>query len=181
MPKDIGVRVEGLSESIKMLSKVDKGLRKEVAGVMREKTIRIKNEAFARSRKSPGVPGRYNISKGGYTRRASSTTASVGIKRGAPGKRNAAIFGAEFGAKGWHMPRSSIKNVPARGISQSSMKRRTFPVWRGNSRVIRGKNGPGWILMPILRKQVPKITDELQVEISFLFDKAARQAGVTRG
>jgi len=177
MSKDIGVRVEGLSESIKLLSRVDKGLRKEIGLVMREKTIRIKNEAFARSKQTPGVRrSKYRITKGGYTRRASATTARVGIKAGAPGAANAAIFGAEFGAKTWHVPRGRTGEI--KGVSQARMRNRTFPVWRGSSRVIRGKNGPGWIMMPILRKRTPEITKELEKEITDLFIKSARAAGV---
>lgn len=172
----ITVRVEGLSETVRMLSKVDKGLRKEVGKVMREKTIRIKNESFARSKTTPGVRRRkYPITKGAYIRRATATKARVGIQRASTG-RNAAVFPAEFGAR-WQA-------VPAGGrtkyVRQNSMKRRTFPIWRGNRTKIVGNKGPGWIMLPVMRLRVPEIRVDIEREVNELFRKSRQQSGLSR-
>ncbi len=180
MADQANIKVEGLSETLRMLSKVDKGLRKEVGAVMREQTKRIKNEAYARSRIAPGVRRRgYPITKGAYIRRATATKAQVGISRASSRGRNAAVFPAEFGwnrqALNWPNQRSGGRS---KYVSQNSMVRRTFPIWRGNNTKIVGKSGPGWIMLPVLRKRVPKIRDEIEAEVTKLFRESARKSGV---
>jgi hypothetical protein len=173
----VEVKVENLSASIKALSKVDKGLRKEVGAVIRKESIYLKNTAYARMQTGPGKSGSYPITKGAYIRTASATKGMVGFKTDGSG-RNAAIMGAEFGAHTWHVPRGRSGQV--KGVGQGSMQRRTFPVWRGNSTTIRGTNGPGWILLPLLRKEVPLITERLEAAIADVFLRSAKSSGVKR-
>ncbi len=114
-----------------------------------------------------------------YVRRATATKAQVGINRGGA-KRNATVFAAEFGAKSatlnWPNQR---RNNRAYYIGQNRMVRRTFPIWRGNKTTIVGRSGPGWIMMPVMRKRVPQIRDELEREINQLFRDSARRSGLS--
>ena len=163
------IKVAGLSSTVKALSKIDKTFRKEAGAIVRIAAISIKKESFARSRRSPGVNrAGYPFGKGAYFHRATATKGSVGINRGGAA-RNATVFGAEFGAK---------KHVTfGRSMGQNRMKRRTFPVWRGNSTTIRGTKGPGWIMLPVLRKRVPELNETLSDDLRRLVDKTMRKAG----
>jgi len=174
------IKVQGLSETVRMLSKVDKGLKKEVSNVLREQAKIIQAQALARSKQTPGVQRKsYRITKGAYTRRVAGTRARVGVQQRSSGKINRNVMGAEFGAKSQAIPRgrTSGKTFYA---SQARMRKRTFPVWRGGPKVVRGTKGPGWIMLPTLRKRMPQITKELDKEITKLFIQSARRSGLTR-
>jgi len=172
------VEVKGLAETVRMLSKVDKELKGEVTKVLRDHTKIIQAQAFALSKQSPGVRRKgYGITRGAYTRRVAGTRARVGIQRSSSGK-NAAVFPAELGSRFQAVPRGSTGRT--KYVRQTAMVRRTFPVWRGNSTTVRGKSGPGWIMLPTLRKRLPLITKELDKEITKLFIDSARRSGLTR-
>ncbi len=179
-----GIEVEGLSATIKVLGKVDKGLRKEAGKVVREYAVRIKSEAWAKYQTSPGVRrSGYKLTKGAVSHRATATKASVGINRQSKVGRNAAVFAAEFGAYTATVPRYDGPGVKGRFrvYGQNDMRRRTFPVWRGNQTTIRGKSGPGWVIMPILRKRVPQIEKDLNRDLMVVMQGSMRKAGVKRG
>ncbi len=184
MANGFQIEADGLKGTIKVLGKVDKGLRKEAGAVVRKYAVRIKTEAQARYQDTPGVRRNgYPFGKGAVVHRATATNASVGINRGGAGK-NAAVFGAEFGAyTQWVPSRRSQAGSGQRGyfMGQNKMRRRTFPVWRGNQTTIRGKAGPGWVIMPILRKRVPEIEEELAEELIDVFKASMRKAGVPSG
>ena len=166
---DATVKVPGLNSTVKALSKVDDQFRKEAGKIVRIAAIKIKNESFARSRSAPGVRrAGYPFGKGAYIRGATATRGWVGINRSGA-FRNATVLGAEFGAK--------KHKTFGRHMGQASMKRRTFPVWRGNSKVIRGKTGPGWIMLPVLRRRVPELTETLSDDLRRLVDRTMRKAG----
>jgi hypothetical protein len=181
------LQVEGLSETLRLLSRVDKDLRKEASAVLKRHVVSIKTKAQGRIQQTPGVrrSNGYPLSKTAVIHRASAKPA-VGINRASKKGRNAAIFPAEFGAYTQFVPyrkgsqRSSAKSF-GRHIPQNAMRRRTFPVWRGNQFVSRGSAGPGWIVMPTIRKEVPKIEKDLMRDLRDVFDRAARRAGVPRG
>ena len=40
---------------------------------------------------------------------------------------------------------------------QSNLKRRQFPIWRGNQFVVRVRGGPGWIIQPTIRDNIDRI------------------------
>ena len=175
MAESFTIRVPGLQKSVKALAKVDSGFRKEAAAVVKVAAVKIKAEAFAKSKTSPGVlRAGYPLSKGAYTHRATATKGSVGINRQSSRGRNAAVFGAEFGAKQQLVPRGRSGGM--KSISQNRMRRRTFPIWRGNSTNIVGKKGPGWIMLPILRKRVPEMHEELDKELGDLVSRTLKKA-----
>ena len=184
MADSFTIEVDGLKETIKALGKVDKDLRKEAGQITRKYAVMIKSEAWARLQKTPGVSRKkYKLTKGALTHRATATAASVGINRSSSVGRNAAIFGAEFGARKATLPinRGTGKKGSSRGTLQNKMRRRTFPVWRGNATTVRGKSGPGWVILPVLRKRVPQIEEAMETELVARFNLAARRAGVPRG
>lgn len=175
MADAVAVQVDGLKETLKFLQRVDPAMKKEAVSVMQEGTKTVQTAARARLRSAPGVSGRYKLSAGAVIRRASGSGASVGINRASSRGRNAAIFGAEFGAKGWHVPRG--RTGESRGLSQQSMRRRVFPVWRGNSTTVRGRSGPGWVVLPTLRKLLPKIEKQMARDMQKVVVKASRKSG----
>ena len=176
------IQVDGLTESIKFLGKVDKELRKEAVNVLRKGALKIKGESQQRMAATPGVRrSSYPLFKSAIIHRASGKGASVGINRAASNGRNATIFAAEFGAGSQWIPYNRGAGKRGRFVPQNSMRRRTFPVYRGNQFKSRGKAGPGWIVQPTIRKWVPKIEDQLEADMEKVFNKAARRAGVPRG
>ena len=186
MPESYTIRVKGLDETLKLLGKVDKDLRKEATNVLKEHVLIIKRAAQTRMGQTPGVRrSSYPLTKTAIVHKATTRSAGVGINRASKKGRNAAIFPAEFGAftqfvpYGYAQPNWAKK--PGRYLSQGAMRRRTFPVWRGNQHKIRGKSGPGWIVMPTIRKELPKIEHSLIIDLRVVFDKAAARAGVPRG
>ena len=184
MADTVKIEAEGLRETVRLLGKVDKALRKEAGKVVREATVKIKRKAQGRLASSPGVSRSYPLRKTAIVHRATATKASIGWNMGT--RNGWAIMGAEFGAKSHWVPYhhkddgSPSRKGVGRKVSQGSMIRRTYPVWRGNSTTIRGKAGPGWIVMPTLRREVPLIADDLQRDLLEVFDKSARAQGVPR-
>ena len=182
MADGVRVEVEGLKETLRFLGRIDSDLRKEAVDVLRDATKKVQAESRSRLASTPGVRrSSYPVGRGAIIRSASGKGAAVGISRASSAGRNAAIFGAEFGAHTWHVPRGNVRRRRARGISQGRMKRRTFPVWRGNSSVIRGSSGPGWIVLPTLRKWLPRIEKEMARDLDRVVAKGLRAAGVPRG
>jgi len=184
MAAPASIEVEGLMATIKVLGKVDKDLRKQSGKIVRKYALKIKAEAWAKYKTSPGVNrSGYKLTKGAVTHRATATKASVGINRTSKVGRNASIFPAEFGAYTATVPRFDGKGVHGRfrTYGQNDMKRRTFPVWRGNNTTVRGKRGPGWVMLPILRKRVPEIEKDLNRDLMMVMNRSLRKAGVPRG
>ncbi|RLA51266.1 MAG: hypothetical protein DRQ98_11760 [Gammaproteobacteria bacterium] len=184
MAGDLTIEVDGLKESIRFLGKVGKDLRKEAVNIIKENTVRVKSEAQAKMQTSPGVQRNgYPLTKTAIIHRASGKGASVGINRASSKGRNAAIFPAEFGTYQAMVPvfRGRGRAGGRRWMGQNEMRRRTFPVWRGNQFKPRGRAGPGWIVQPTIRKWMPKFDKQLAEDLMPVFNEAARRAGVPRG
>lgn len=184
MVDGIGFEVDGLKESIRFLGKVDKELRKEAVDIIKKNTVKVKTDAQKKYMGSPpGVrrKGYPDATKTAIIHRASGKGASVGINRSS--SRNPAIFPAEFGFDMAMVPkfRGNGKQGGRRWMHQGRMRRRTFPIYRGNQFVPRGNSGPGWIVQPTIRKWMPKFDKQLAEDLMPVFDKAARKAGVPRG
>jgi len=182
MADNFNMQVVGLKGTIKALGRVDDDLRKDTTQIIKKHVVKLKTETQNRYKGSPGVSrAGYPFGKGAVVHRAASTGAFIGINKGGA-RKNAAVFAAEFGAKQAMVPQYE---GPGEGYSiprgQNEMRRRTFPVWRGNSTTIRGKSGPGWVLMPLLRKRVPQLQDDLTKDLVARFDQTMRKAGVPRG
>jgi hypothetical protein len=78
-------------------------------------------------------------------------------------------WGAEYGARrAW---------VFGRVTTQNQLRRRQFPVWRGNQFVTRGVSGPGWIIQPALRENLDRVLDRLADGLAEVIDRTFNQAG----
>jgi hypothetical protein len=160
------IKVEGLTEAIRALNRANRDLGAEARGVLREAAITV--QTAARARMGAGG-GNYPHRAGMIGRSASSKGAGVSLKVG----RYPWAYGAEFGAKrAW---------VFGRVMSAGKLRRRQFPVWRGNQFVVRGSSGPGWLIQPAIRDNLPKITQRVADGLDEIFDKAMSSAGVPRG
>jgi hypothetical protein len=164
------LRVEGLSEAMRALSKVSKETGAEAKGLIRDAAKSIQAGAQKRMRTRPGG-GAYPRRKGMIRYSATNKGGAVGIT--SRGSRYPWGGGAEFGAKrAW---------VFGRVTTQGQLSRRQFPVWRGNQFVVRGRSGPGWLIQPEIRAQLPTIEQDLAAGLSELIDRELRKAGVKRG
>lgn len=167
----LGVEVEGLTESIKALTKVSKEAGAEAKGLIRDGAKHIQSKAQGKmARRSGG--GSYPRRKGAIRYSATQRGGAISITSG-KGSRYPWIFGAEFGAKrAW---------VYGRVMSASRLgNRRQFPVWRGNQFVERGANGPGWLVQPAIREELPKVTRDIEAGLSDLIAREIRRARVPR-
>jgi hypothetical protein len=189
-----GFTVVGLSESIKLLGKSDKLLRKEAGMVVRKAATQLQTEARARLRSTPGVSRRsyHSTPKGAITRRATATSGRVGINV----QRYPVIGPAEFGWNSQFVPyrkrRGStalFRSLDAKGsgrfMPQNAMKRRTFPVNKGSlfkfpkyGQRVAALSGPGWIVQPVLRKRLGMIQEQLDEDMAEVFKDASRRAGL---
>lgn len=174
----LGFEVDGLKESMRFLGKVGPELRKEAVDVIKKRTLVVKSDAQGRLAATPGVRrSKYPGGKTAIVHRASTTGAAVGINRNG---RNPSIFAAEFGAyRQWVARRYG--RTRGEFWPQNAMKRRTFPVYRGNQFKPRGGAGPGWIVQPTIRRHIDSFDEGLANDLMPVFDKAARRAGVPRG
>ena len=175
-----GFEVKGLNESIKLLATVAPDLRKEAGKVVRKAAIKLKREAQSRLAATPGVRRRrYPVSKTVITHRATATAGRVGINTG----KSPIIGPAEFGWRSQFVP---YRNGRGRFMPQNAMRRRTFPIWRGNQFKFPkyGQKlvaGPGWIVQPVLRKRLGAVQKQVNDDMFDLFGDKARQSGIPRG
>jgi len=105
----------------------------------------MQREAKGRVSVRPGG-GTYKRMPGAIRAGAAPTKASVWIGYPNPGRYPTAL-GAEYGARrAW---------VYGRVTTQGKLRRRQFPVWRGNQWQVMGSSGVGWILLPVIRRRFP--------------------------
>jgi len=175
-----GFEVKGLSESIKLLGKVDKDLRREAGLVVRKAAKQLQAESRARLKATPGVRrGAYGYKKkkipgGGVGRRATATKGTIFLNTA----KYPPLGPAEFGWNSQFVPYRKGKGgqVSRKGVGrfmpQNAMKRRTFPIFRGNQSTFKfpkyGERraalaGPGWIVQPVLRKRLGMIQKQVRL------------------
>lgn len=164
------VAVEGLTQSIKALSSASKEAGAEAKGLIRTEAKHIQRKAQGKmARRSGG--GSYPRRKGAIRYGATQKGGTISITAG-KGDRYPWIFGAEFGAKrAW---------VYGRVTTQGRLKRRQFPVWRGNRFVVRGGSGPGWLVQPAIREELPGVTRRIEAGMSELIARELARARVPR-
>jgi hypothetical protein len=166
--KQTAIQTEGLTESLRALKRVDDDLGNEARELLRAAAKVIQVDAQGRPGRRPGG-GSYPRRRGMVGRSATSQGAAVTLR----GARYPWAWGAEFGAKrAW---------VFGRVLIQSRLRRRQFPVWRGNQFVVRGSSGPGWIIAPAIRANLDRVTKQVADGIDDLYDRAFSRAGVRRG
>lgn len=166
MPDPARLEVEGLSEALKAINRFDREKGAAARDVLREGAKIV--QADARSRMGAGG-GRYPSRVGMIGRSASSRGAAIKLA----GKRYPWAWGAEFGARrAW---------VFGRVTTQNRLRKRTFPVWRGNQFVVRGRGGPGWLIQPAIRANLERVSTLVADGLDEVLDDAMRSAGVPRG
>lgn len=162
------VHVEGLTESIKALGKVDKELADEARNLIREGVKVVQADAKRRYSRRPGGGG-YPHTPGAVRRKSNMKGAEISLEV----DRYPWSAGAEFGARrAW---------VFGRVMSAGALRRRQFPVWRGNAFVVRGAAGPGWIVQPAIRANLDDIEEAIGDGIDKLYTRAFDSLGVPRG
>ncbi len=162
------MEVEGLTEALKALSRFDRETGQEARSVLREGAKLIQTKSQAKLGRRPGG--------GSYPRRRGMIGRSVTLRGGGinlKGRRYPWAWGAEFGAKrAWVFGKVTV---------QSRLRRRQFPIWRGNQFVVRGRGGPGWIIQPTIRENIDRVTRDIADGIDDLIDETMKRAKVPRG
>lgn len=173
MADSLTLEAKDLSSALRALGRVDKEARKEAVGVLRDESKRVQGLSQSRLSSRPGG-GTYPVRRGMIGRFANSKGAGITLRGRYPWS-----WAAEFGSRrGWTPRRTGGIRVHK---SQARWRRRQFPVWRGNQFVVRGASGPGWIIQPTIRKQLPKITENLEQGLVDVFTRAMNREGVGRG
>lgn len=132
--------------------------------LLRDGAKTIQTAAQFRLRARPGG-GAYPRRSGMIGRSAGAKGAGVTLRGG----RYPWAWGAEFGAKrAW---------VYGRVTSASRLRRRQFPIWRGNQFVVRGRSGPGWIIQPAIRENLDRVLEEIATGLESAIDEALSSAG----
>jgi len=160
-----GLEVDGLTEAINALGKLDKQYKKEAIQVFREAATDIQH----RSQSKIGRVGRYPQKKGMIGRSATSTGAAVKLRA----SKYPWAYGAEYG--------EVIASVYGRPDAQSDFKRRTFGVFKPPTSTDMFKNRGGYMIQPTLRARLPKVLDKASKDMTKLIDKQLRRSGVPRG
>lgn len=160
---ETGVHVDGLSQALRGLTKVDKEAGTAARDLVRAAAKDIQTRAQAKMGRRPGG-GSYPRRAGMIGRSASNKGGGISLKGG----RYPWAWGAEFGARrAW---------IYGRGNIQTNLKRRQFPIWRGNQFVIRGRGGPGWIIQPTIRENLDRVLADISEGLEALIAKAVRGA-----
>lgn len=160
-----GVEVDGLSESIRALGRLDGEYRKEAVAVFRDAAKDVQR----RAQKAVGAVGRYPARKGMIGR--SATTTGAGVKLRA--SKYPWAYGAEFG--------EVVADVYGEPVGQSRMRRRTMGQFKPPTSPDMFKNTGGYMIQPVLRARLPKIEEQVSEDLTRLIDKALRKAGVPDG
>lgn len=163
--KGYGLKVDGLAEAVRGLARLDKAYRKEAVGIFRKHAADVQH----RSQGAIGRVGRYPANRGMIGRSATGTGAAVKLRA----SKYPWAYGAEYG--------EVVMDVYGMPYRQSRAKRRTMGVWRPPTSQDMSKNDGGYMIQPVLRARIPKISDEAGTEILELIDRAMRTAGVPRG
>ena len=167
--RNSGVTVEGLSESLRALNRIDKGVAKEAKGIIREHTKPI---AMAARKVNSGSP----------TEASRKTWISWSItNKGAAIKLRAAAFPralqTEFGAEWQKTGYEDSDKEPFR--RQKTLRRRTTnPATRYNADVLDGDSG--YVIQPTIRRMLPKFLDDLTDDLGKFMSKELDKAGVPR-
>ena len=151
-----GVEVDGLTEAINALGKIDKQLKREAVDVMRDAAKQVQKIAQARI---GGGGYRGPTNKGMIGRSATSTGAGVKLRA----KKYPWALKMEYGEKTAH-----VYGHPTRQIRFRS---RTAGPFKPPTSTDLFKNRGGYAIQPAIRKSGPRITREAQERLFRLFRK----------
>lgn len=143
---DAQLHVDGLTEALRGLNTVDREAGRTARALLADGAKTIQHAAQAKLGRRPGG-GTYPRRTGMVGRSASAKGAGVTLRGG----RYPWAWGAEYGARrAWVWGRVTV---------QSKLRRRQFPIWRGNQFVVRGRGGPGWIIQPAIRENLDRVLE----------------------
>lgn len=158
------LHVDGLTEALRGLAKVDREAGSAARDLLKESAATIQKAAQARLAGRPGG-GTYPRRTGMVGRSASNKGGGISLK----GSRYPWAWGAEFGARrAWVYGKVNV---------QSNLRRRQFPIWRGNQFVVRGRGGPGWIIQPTIRAHLDRELENIANGLERLIDRALTESG----
>ena len=161
-----GLKVDGLTESIKALRRLDPKYRPEAIGIIRD----IAKDLQRRSQRRIGTGGyRLRKNKGMIGRSATSTGGGLKLRA----SKYPWAYAGEYG--------ESVASVVGRPVGQDRLRRRTARPFKPPTSEDLSMNRGGYWIQPTIRKRFPKMMDEFDREFIKLIDKAMRQAGVPRG
>jgi len=155
-----GIRVDGLSETIRALGKINPKLKAEAVDVLRDGAKKVQSAAQGR------------IGTGGYrmgTQRGmigrSATSKGAGIKLRA--SKYPWAYAAEYGEASAH--------VYGRAVRQSVFKARTAAPFKPPTSSDLSKNRGGYMIQPAIRKFIPVMTKDVSVRLTKIFAKAGKR------
>lgn len=160
-----GLQVDGLTEAMKALGRLDKEYRREAVDIFRD----VAKDVQSRAQSSIGNAGSYPRKKGMIGRSATSKGAALKLRA----SKYPWAYGAEYG--------EIVAHVYGRPVGQSRMKRRTMGRHKPPTSSDLFKNTGGYMIQPAIRKRGPHIIREVDTRMVALIDKAMRKAGVPRG
>ena len=159
---------------MRALGRVDKEARKEAVGVLRDESRRMQAITHGKLSARPGG-GTYPRRKGMIGRFANSKGAGLTLRA----SRYPWAIRAEYGADaGWTPLRSGGIR---RHKSVAGWRRRQFPVFKGYQFVAGSAAGPGWIIQPTIREQLPQTVKNLERGLTRVFTESMSMEGVGRG
>lgn len=162
-----GLEIDGLSEAIKALGKLDGDYKREAVQVLREVATDVQNRAQRRIGNSPGY--RMGRQKGMIGRSATSTGAGIKLRA----SKYPWAYAAEYG--------ENVAAVFGRNAPQRIFKRRTAAKFKPPTSGDMAKNTGGYMIQPTIRKRFPHIIKQLDDDLTKLIDRAMRKAGVPDG
>ena len=165
--KSGGVTVDGLTESIKVLGKLDKGYRKEAVAILRVGAKDVAKQSRAQLNRVGRYPSGSPASSIGF----SATGKGAGVKLRAHSRPW--LLGAEFG--------EVVAHVYGHPVGQSRFRRRTFGRWKPPTSKDLNKNTGGYIIQPTIRRLLPKIEKQVARDLDELTKRAFRKGGVHGG
>ncbi len=157
-----GVEIDGLSQSVRALQKIDRKYRQEAVQVFRDAATDVQKVA----QRAIGSVGRYPTNRGMIGRSATNTGAGVKLRA----RKYPWAQGAEYGEATMH-----VFGVP---YYQSHLKRRTMGRFRPPTTTNLMKNTGGYMIQPAIRQRLPKWEKEAGKRLQEITTRAMRQAGV---
>ena len=171
--KGTGLQVDGLTESIAVLRRLDKAYAKEATGILREGAKVVAKEA----RRRLGDAGRYPSGSPAGSIGYSATTRGAGNTLKA--SRRPWLLGAEFGEVIASVFERRVGRKTVGRIPQASFEGgRTMPPYRPPTSTDLGKNRGGYLLQPVIRKRLPMIEKQIARDFDSLTRRAFRKGGV---
>ena len=161
-----GLEIDGLTEAINALGKLDKEYKREAVDIMRDTAKDIQNRAQA----SIGNHRAYRMprNKGMIGRSATSTGAGIKLRA----SKYPWAYAAEYG--------EVVANVFGPRVGQRRFSRRTAAPFKPPTSDDMAKNNGGYMIQPAIRKRFPHIMDTIDKDMTRLIDRAMRKAGVPK-